>query len=406
MGVPLSVPIKPKPKATNQQLQFYWSAPSDGGSPITAYVLECPEFGGYYQVLDQDQRTYTVSGLTNGTPYTFTIKARNANGDGPATPFRTVECGLTSSPPQSATVTRISKTKALVSWNPPSTSGGATLKWYLLKSSSSNPADAVIRESVEPWRTTFTATGLNSASTYTFLVYSINNPGYSAPGVSNELLPLVIIQSGLITWFDAGEYSGTGSWLDKTSNHYDATLENGVIAKNGAGNGVVFNGATNYQFPYIGSLSVWTASIWFKRTGNGIGDAPCLLSEVYAGGSINITIATNYYPATTSQLIGGFFANGWRLGNPVTFPLNEWHCITVLWDGSNVKTYYDGSLNSSLPFSTTSSGGGQPYRIGRRWDNEAYIVGEIGEILIYNRALNDTDVAHNYTVSLGNYYQS
>ena len=335
---------------------------------------------------------------------TFTLKARNAVGDSDATPFRTVECGLPSSPPQTATVTRLSRTKALVSWNAPSTSGGATLKWYVLKSSSSNAADAVIRQTVEPWRTTYTATGLNPASTYTFLVYSINNPGYSAPGITNELLPLIIVQSGLIVWLDAGEYSGSGAWADKTANHYDATLENGVIAKNTAGNGIVLDGATNWQFGYLGSRTVWTASLWFKRTGAPTTDAPCLLSEEYTGGNINITIATSYSPADNTQLIGGFFKGGWTLGTPVTFPLNEWHSITLSWDGTYLKTYYDGSLTSNLNKSPASSaGGGNKYRIGRRWDNESYMIGEVGELLIYGRALTDSEVLNNYTVSLGNY---
>ena len=86
--VPSQPNISIRPKATNQTLEFYWSAPSsNGGSPITSYLLtdgtitETLTSGGYYK------RT----GLTNGQAYSFTLAASNAIGLGPAAAFRTVQ---------------------------------------------------------------------------------------------------------------------------------------------------------------------------------------------------------------------------------------------------------------------------------------------------------------------------
>jgi hypothetical protein len=43
--------------------------------------------------------------------------------------------------------------------------------------------------------------------------------------------------------------------------------------------------------------------------------------------------------------------------------------------------------------------GGLQYFIGKRWDNAEYIVAEIGQVLIYNRAITSTEVAQNYVVA-------
>jgi Domain of unknown function (DUF1929)/Fibronectin type III domain/Glyoxal oxidase N-terminus len=65
-----------------------WTAPSNGGSPITSYTIT-PYIGSAAQpattVTGSPPATSgTVSGLANGTAYTFTVSAANAVGGGPA----------------------------------------------------------------------------------------------------------------------------------------------------------------------------------------------------------------------------------------------------------------------------------------------------------------------------------
>lgn len=57
-----------------------FSTPSDGGSTITGYTVTTSPGGG---TTDGTASPITVSGLTNGTPYTFTVHATNAVGSGP-----------------------------------------------------------------------------------------------------------------------------------------------------------------------------------------------------------------------------------------------------------------------------------------------------------------------------------
>ncbi len=60
-----------------------WTAPADGGSPITGYTVT-PYLGSTAQTPVSTSTTgATVTGLTNGSAYTFTVKATNAIGTSP-----------------------------------------------------------------------------------------------------------------------------------------------------------------------------------------------------------------------------------------------------------------------------------------------------------------------------------
>ncbi|HEU4511886.1 MAG TPA: fibronectin type III domain-containing protein [Nocardioidaceae bacterium] len=63
----------------NASAQITWTAPRDNGSPITGYVVTASP-GGSKVAVGGDTTTATVTGLTNGVPYTFTVVATNAVG--------------------------------------------------------------------------------------------------------------------------------------------------------------------------------------------------------------------------------------------------------------------------------------------------------------------------------------
>jgi len=392
-----SNPSQIKPKARDQQITYYWSQPT-GGTP-TDYILTV---GATPYTIPYPETSYTVTGLTNGTEYTANIVASNGGGTSAPAYYRTVQPGFKPDPPTNIIVIKLTTSSALVSWTAPIYTGQATIKWYLVKAVSNNILDPVIRLSVYGYSRKWLVTNLNPASTYTFTVYAVNNPGYSV-GASSSY----IVQSGLLVWLDATPYSGSGAWSNLTGNSaFDATIEYGAIAKNTAGNGIVLNGVSSWQFSDIGSRTNWTLSVWFKQTGTvAPGNAePAIVTQNVSANGANMYIWSRQ--GYNGNFAGGFRnLNGILDGNQNAFLLYVWQHMVVTWDSTNLKTYINGTLINTTGLSgQTSSSSGEKYRIGHRWDQDDsssiyFVTGEIGEVLIYNRALTAGEVAYNYAVT-------
>src|SRR5690606_14899938 len=78
-----SAPTSPTAVPGDQQVTVSWGAPvNNGGAPITGYTVTVSPDG---QVIDvgAGTTTTTVTGLTNGTAYTFAIRAVNSAGESP-----------------------------------------------------------------------------------------------------------------------------------------------------------------------------------------------------------------------------------------------------------------------------------------------------------------------------------
>ena len=133
----------------------------------------------------------TVTGLTNGTSYTFTVTATNAVGTGPASsPSNAVTPTAPTAPAAPTGVTATAgNAAAAVSWTAPS-DGGSPITSYTITPYLSGTAQPTTTVNGSPPATTTTVTSLANGSTYTFKVTGTNAVGTGpASAASNSVTP-------------------------------------------------------------------------------------------------------------------------------------------------------------------------------------------------------------------------
>jgi len=155
-----------------------WKAPTtDGGAPITSYeVTETPGGATCYT----GSTTCPFTGLTPGSPASFTVTATNAAGTSPAsTPTNTITVGAPWAP-TAVTATSFADGRSVVSWTAPSIAGGSAVSGYTVSSSPGVATPAACSASLTGSSHQCTFTGLTDGTTYTFTVAAVNASGSSA----------------------------------------------------------------------------------------------------------------------------------------------------------------------------------------------------------------------------------
>jgi hypothetical protein len=128
-----------------------------------------------------------VSGLANGTSYTFRVVAANNGGTGPAsTPSDATVPGIPTVP---TNVTAASgDTSAQVSWSAPATDGGSPITGYVVTPYLGAVPQTPVTVGLV---TTASFSGLTNGSTYTFTVSAVNAVGTGPAATSNWVVPAV-----------------------------------------------------------------------------------------------------------------------------------------------------------------------------------------------------------------------
>jgi hypothetical protein len=187
-----------------------WTAPGDEGSPVTGYTAS-DGVGDTCTTTDGALTTCTVMGLTNGTAYTFTVTATNANGTGPASdPSSAV---TPSSAPDAPTgVTAVAgKLSATVSWTAAGDEGSPVTGYTV--------SDGVGNTCTSSSATTCTVSGLTSDTSYTFTVTATNADGTGpASDPSAGVTPTNVPDAPTDVVAVAGNGQATVSWTAPSDN--------------------------------------------------------------------------------------------------------------------------------------------------------------------------------------------
>jgi hypothetical protein len=157
-----------------------WTPPaSDGGSPVTSYTVTAAP-GGATCTVAAPATTCTVSGLTAGTAYSFSVTASNINTTSSAS---TVSTSVTPTPPMTpgkpTNVTALpGGGSATISWTPPTSNGGSAITKYVVTAAPGGATCTAIAPA-----TTCAISGLTIGASYVFTVVATNAGG---DGVSSD----------------------------------------------------------------------------------------------------------------------------------------------------------------------------------------------------------------------------
>lgn len=366
-----TVPSAPQglswPECTNQQIRFYWLAPSsNGGSPILKYTLFCSEIA-YSQDVSANVQDVRVTGLTNGVEYTFKVTATNAIGTSEIATYPTVQPGISPFGPSIATVSTLNVSTAYLSWTPSSFTGEGKLRAYVIQGLPSSTGISSFFTTQDPFKTTLTVPGLSTNNYYQFLVRGVNDIGYSSPfaytstlffGFTATFLPSDV--AGLSLWLDAQDAATVTSsggyasqWNDKSGQSYNLTQATGGSQPAYASSAMTFSGNRFFNIPaasinnasaycYFFVFTPVAALNWItvkQRDGTNTYNVLSMTNTTNSGGQN--TAGTSQYLYFHNQN-NGTVANS---GSALT--LSQQQLITITFDGTNFIMYRNGTQLSS-----------------------------------------------------------
>jgi hypothetical protein len=209
-----------------------------------------------------------------------------------------------------------------------------------------------------------------------------------------------LIQDGLVLCLDAGDrnsyQSGSLSWFDLSGNNNSGSLVNGPTFNTGSLGSIVFDGTNDYVQVNAVNSSYFTLSVWAKWT------------QFFSSNQGHSLVSNN---TSTS--------NGYMLYQSTEFPYNRvkifvvtttlqalditsllstnvWYNIVGTYNGSFIRLYLNGILDSSTSQTGITVSNPSSLIIGKVSYGNSYFNGDIASTQIYNRALSAQEILQNY----------
>jgi Ca2+-binding RTX toxin-like protein len=177
----------------NTLVHLSWTAPADGGSPITGYSIQVRTGATVVRTepLTGTATSTDITGLTNGTAYNFRVAAINAQGTGPlsaaspaVTPATVPDAPGIALPAQGAAGGALTAT---ANWTTPPSTGGSPITNYRVTAYRVATDGSLSVDSVQIVAANLRARVFTlGAGTYRFEVIAINSVGDSAPSAKSD----------------------------------------------------------------------------------------------------------------------------------------------------------------------------------------------------------------------------
>ena len=245
-------PTNPVATAGNAQASVAFTAPaSTGGSAITGYKVT--SFPGSFTAIGANS-PLLVTGLSNGTAYTFTVVAINAVGNSVASAASVAVTPQTVPGAPTSPVATAGNAQASVAFNAPASTGGSTITGYTVTSS---PGGFTATGASSP----LVVTGLSNGTAYTFTVVATNAAGNSVTSApSAAVTPFTVPGAPTNPVATAGNaqasvaFTAPNSTGGSTITGYTVTSSPGGLTATGASSPLVVTGLSNgtsYTFTVV-----------------------------------------------------------------------------------------------------------------------------------------------------------
>ena len=235
----------PTATAGDGQATVTWPNPtSPGASAVTGYVVT-PYVAGVAQTpvtFTSTATTQTLTGLVNGTAYTFTVSPVNAVGSGDGSPASNTATPTAPPPPPPSPAPAVeprpaapvitsavgSGTTLTVAFTPPTNPGTTPITGYRLTVSGGDLTTPVV---VNGTGSPLVARGLTAGQTYTLFVTALNGSGEGAASniVTGRWDPSTVVADG-VTRMAGGDRTGTAIAVSRTLFPGDGVATAAVLA--------------------------------------------------------------------------------------------------------------------------------------------------------------------------------
>lgn len=404
-----------------QATVYFTPSVSDGGSPIIGYMVSTPD----NITAPGSSSPITISGLTNGRPYTFRVTATNSVGTSVQS---TASVAVTPSgvPAPPTNLSGVGGDKALYILFTAGSNGGSPITNYEYSTdggttfTACNPAQISSPISISD-------PTLVNGTPYTVALKAVNAAGASIASATVVVTPTVNTltqDSNRLIELDASNassYAGSGTtWTNLQSGGlYSATLVGGPIYNASTNGGVITCDGTNDYIEIADAAAIRatvggaiTAQIWAKvdpslNSGDG------LISKQYGGGSgkdydgFRLSVNTD---GSFTFGANGQATNDTHISPPNKYSTGVWALYTLVFQFNQksintvVQQNYKPSYVYVSPYSVYSAKyadnsipNNAPLRLAQGiQDGGNFCPCDIGAFYYYNTALSQEDIIRNY----------
>jgi hypothetical protein len=199
-------------------------APNDNGSPVISYTvtaIDTTNLANPAVIATGASSPISVTGLTNGDNYSYTVTATNVVGTSASSAPSGQMPSPVVGPPGAPNVTAANGTDpgtATLSWTAGTTNGSNVIGWTVTPVLGGQPLSQLSQSGLSVATSTVSVTGLTAGETYTFDVVEQSTDGYSPAGESGLVTMPSAPEAPTDVQATASDTSATVSWTAGNDN--------------------------------------------------------------------------------------------------------------------------------------------------------------------------------------------